>query len=351
MQFFQRSYILFLLASVSCTFSYAFLSEEGIRNYFFPSDVTSLPISDWKNPTIDDYFIIQKYLNKRAATIAAKPAGPKCFHKEIEDWICSRLARLQLVDTYENPPQFNILYINNNPEKKDKCVICYAGYNDAYPRDYRKGIKSLIKSLKKFGFDGHLIYRVGGWPSLQRDRLKLVDVPYAFKPFLFEEVRDLGYKKILWLDAAAMPVKSLEPLFDVMTKYGGCFFAQGPMPMSSSYGWRYVMRSLGLKKNKGFLDIVTQVVGLDLDHPGAVRLLERWIEAAEKKVPFLQPAPDQFSFALLAHELDMLRGELPDHFYEEGKPLDFKRRNPSAIIFHQYDFLNPNAVIPEDVFE
>jgi len=347
---FKNILLILVLVYPSFTCTGPVLSEERIRDHFCPPDMANLPISDWKNPTMDDYFIIQQHLNKRRSMLFELPDDQKCFEPNLEGWIRYRLGRLQLVDTYENPPQFEVVYINNNPAKKDKCIICYAGYSNNSGRDYVQGLNYLIKSLKKFGFDGHLIYRIGGWPSLQRDRLKLADVPYAFKPLFFEEVRDLGYKKILWLDSAAMPVKSLNPLFKFMEKHGCCFFAQWPMPQESLDQLEYVARSLNITKRSGFKAVLTQIVGFDLDNPKAAHLLDRWIKAAEKKVPFLEPSADQFSFALLAHELDMLPCVLPNHYYEEGGPRNFRRKHSATIIFHQYEFLNPELVIPEDVF-
>lgn len=323
--------------------------EHRIRTYFCSPPMESLAVSDWRNPTYNDYVLIQTHLKAKLANILANSPAAKCFDEDLEGWITYRLGRVQLIDTENNLPSLNVVHINNNPNKKDKCVICYASYNNA-GRDYIQGIDYLIKSLRAFNFDGHFIYRIGGWPNLEQDRLKHADVPYAFKPFFFEEVRNMGYKKILWLDSASIPVKSLDPIFTFIEREGCCFFGFSIMSSQKVEKLRYVLRSLGIPEKKRYLDILTQVVGFDLDNPRASELLNRWIEAATRKVPFLEPSGDQVSFAFLAHELNLLNGTLPHQYYQEGRPLNFSH-NAETIILHQYDFLNPEATIPSSVFK
>jgi len=234
-------------------------------------------------------------------------------------------------------------------------VICYGSYNKDWwtnktgDRDYMKGIAFMIESLKASNFDGHFIYRIGGWPSLKRGRLKFADVPYAFKPFFIEEVRDLGYKQVLWLDSASMPVRSLDPIFDFIKAQGCCFFNYGTMSQDKIHMVSHVLRSLGLPVKNFYHDIVTQVVGFNFDNKKASRLLDLWVEAATRKVPFIEPSADQVSFAFLVDHLNLLNGMLPNHYGEEGRPGYFRVR-PGTIIFHQYDFLNPHSVIPNDIF-
>lgn len=322
--------------------------ELKIRSYFCPS-MEALPISDWKNPTFNDYCILQEHLKKRLSTILEHPSSAKCFDQDFEGWITYRLGRTQLASSENNQPIFNTIYINNNPEKKDKCIICYGSCHNVEDRNYIRGIHYIIKALKKAKFDGHFIYRIGGWPNLQKGRLKYADVPYAFKPFFFEEVRDMGYKKILWLDAASIPVKSLDPIFNFIEQHGCCFFSQGTMSKNKIKQLDYVMRSLKIPHRPVYMDILTQVVGFDLNNKKANLLLTMWIKAAKRRVPFLEPSADQASFAFLVNALNLLKGELPTKYYQDGSHLDFRIR-PETIIFHQYDFLNPQVKVPKKFF-
>jgi hypothetical protein len=211
-----------------------------------------------------------------------------------------------------------------------------------------------LESLKKFNFDGHFIYYIGGWPSLKKDRLKWVDVPFAFKPFLFEEVRDLGYENILWIDACCVPVKSLDPVFSFIKDKGLCFYSYG-----SNVNWReftdgyaYLMPFLGLSKNKKYEEISSQVVGLNMSNPGAINLLNEWIFAAERKIPFLQS--DEPPFMYLINHLNLRHGRMPSYFYVETPcntgNFSYWKANNQAIIYHQYDFIDPQYPVPNDLF-
>lgn len=338
---------------------YRNLDEENrIRIFYFSPEVTSLPISDWQNPTYEDYLLIQKYFKSNLTRVLEQPVSSRPFdtdrlNNDMFGWVTYRLGRLKLIDTPDNLPSLQVDYLGNDPNQREKCIICYAGYNmPGTGRDYRKGLEYILKSLKYFHFKGHFIYRIGGWPNLKNDRLKYVDVPYAFKPFFFEEVRDMGYKEILWLDAAAVPIKGVDPLFDQMERFGCCFFSQGKMSPQYLIDMEYVRRALGISGNN-YLALLSQVVGINVNNPVANELLDRWIQAAERKVAFLEPSGDQLSFSFLVNELGLLQGQLPHTYYVEGANKDFypQRRNREAIILHQYDFLDPDIAVPDDIFK
>ncbi len=211
----------------------------------------------------------------------------------------------------------------------------------------------MIHKLKRSNFDGHFLYRIGGWPNLAKGRLKFADVPYAFKPFFCEEARDLGYKKILWLDACTFPAKSLDPIFEFLGRKGCCFFAQMwefSLELMQERG--YVMRSLGFNPRRAYRDISSRVVGLNMDHPNGVKLLNGWIQAAEKKVPFLEPSGDQLSFATLVNEYRLLDCELPRNYWQEagGNAIRFPAPEAPALFYHHYNLLDP-AVSLEPFFD
>jgi hypothetical protein len=213
-----------------CRAVFASEIEDRLKNCFFNPPIESLDIADWEHPTIADYWKIQRFFKQKLTGIIEKPISERPFYTdylntEFYGWLTYRMGRLKLIKDEEEMPSFHTVYFNNDPEKKDKCVICYAGYPSpgSEQRNYTLGIDLIIQSLKKHNFDGHFIYRIGGWPNIQKGRLRYADVPFAFKPFLFEEVRDLGYKKILWLDSSCVPVKSLDPVFNWIETYGLCF--------------------------------------------------------------------------------------------------------------------------------
>jgi len=340
------------LALVFACSLYSFSEENTFQTYFFSPSLDTLQIADWKHPIYADYLLIQNHLNAKVDALLNTQIKNRPIKTDAYGWIIYRMAKLRAI-VGTGDPIFDILYFNKDPEKKDKCIICYAScHAPQSDSDYPKALRCIIESLQTFGFDGHFIYRIGGWPNPQKERLKYADVPYGFKPFFFEEVRDLGYKKILWLDACSVPVKSIEPLFAFLENHPCCFFDVFCKEMSSleMREKRYITQALNISRKRRYYEVLSQVVGLNLNHLKANELLDRWIEAAEKKVPFLES--DQLPFAFLVNELDLLGGKLPHEYYVEGEPLNFTHplMKPSAIIYHQYAFLRPDAVVPADFF-
>jgi hypothetical protein len=334
--------------------------EKGLEKLFFTPEITSLSISDWKQPTAEDYWKIQCFMQERHIANINSPPSDRPFpteylNTEFYGWLLYRNGRLGLVKNQTEMPSKHVVYCNNDPSNKKNCVISYAGCQSrGNERDYLRGINVILKSLEKLGFDGHFIYYIGGWPSLQRDRLKWVDVPFAFKPFLFEEVRDLGYENILWLDACCVPVKRLDPVFKFIQEKGLCFYSYGSKVQWREFteGYKYLMPFLELSKRKQYDEISSQIVGLNTKDPKANQLLDEWLKAAERKIPFLQS--DEPPFMYLVNHLNLNYGSMPQKFYVETPcntgGFSYWRANHQAIIYHQYDFLNPQYAIPDELF-
>jgi hypothetical protein len=81
---------------------------------------------------------------------------------------------------------------------------------------YERGRNRLANSLNG-NFDGTLFTytneaEVGAEPHR--------DNPYSFKVYAIEKVRNLGYTKILWLDASCYAIKNIQPIFDWMDEKG-----------------------------------------------------------------------------------------------------------------------------------
>ncbi len=343
--------------------------QERLKDYFFSPSVTSLNVSDWYNPTIEDYRLIQEFLHQRGHALASAPLSVRPFGTRFLNdndgfygWLMYRFRRYDLNnlvgDGQTTLPERHIIYCNNDPNSKKNCVICYitAQKDAADPnlaRDYTRGIEYIIESLKKHNFDGHFMYYIGGWPGLEKGRLKYVDVPYSFKPFLFEEARDLGYENVLWLDACCVPVKNLDPIFEFLEKNGVCFPLESwEFPWNEmNLGYKLLMPFIDTSKR--YIKIYTQFIGLNMKDHRATQLLDAWISTAEDKIPFLQS--DEPPFVFLANELNLMHGILPRELFLQGKYStgDFEhwRKNDRTILYHQYDFLNPRYRVPVDIFD
>jgi SAM-dependent methyltransferase len=357
----KNKIILGLIFSSISLFGQSIIETELLKNFFFP-EITTLDIQDWQNPTAEDYWKIHRFMKERHVAnintpISNRPFPDEFLNTDFYGWLLYRSGRIAISsDPLEMPKGRQIVYFNNNPEKKDKCVICYAGYQSHWnDRDYLHSINFIIESLKKFNFDGHFIYYIGGWPSLEKNRLQLADVPFSFKPFLFEEARDLGYENILWIDACCVPVKSLDPIFEFIKTKGLCFYSYRSISNrgKTQDGFSYLMPFLEISHNKQYEDISSQVVGINVKNNAAAHLLDEWIHAAEKKIPFL--SSDEPPFMYLVNNLGLTDMRMPIDFYIETPcntgNFSYWKSNNKAIIYHQYDFLNPIYEVPYDLFE
>lgn len=123
---------------------------------------------------------------------------------------------MKLIGADGEAPVFETLYLNGNPEDKKNCIVLYATFNDPYPQH----VYSFIENLKEIGFDGHVLYRIGGYPDVEGQSLQYIDVPYGFKFCALREAAAFGYQNIFWADATLCPVKPLEPLFDILERDG-----------------------------------------------------------------------------------------------------------------------------------
>lgn len=92
-----------------------------------------------------------------------------------------------------------------------RCIVNLATPNAWYS----KGTERLRKSLEG-NFDGDFLSWIGedkvGSPPHGKN-------PYAFKVFCFEKVRK-KYSQVLWLDSSIWAVKSLEPIFKIISEEG-----------------------------------------------------------------------------------------------------------------------------------
>ncbi len=356
MTFFPHKIFIFLL--LSCGMLSADYST--LYNHFFRKEPTSLGIKNWKKPTKEDYWKIQDLIESNFRHAVATPLKDRPFDTlylryNFYGSLTYRMGRLKLISKDKDPIRCHD-FLGNDPKQRRMCVITYAGYSKqgSPQRDYSVGIKWIKKSLKHFGFKGHLLYYVGGWPGAKRERLKWADVPYAFKPFLFEEARDLGYKNVLWIDTSVLPVKSLMPIFRHIEKKGLCFMGSDEvMPWNEmNRGFLTILKHLNLSDHRDYHVLTSETVGMNFKNQKVNRLLDDWIKAAEMKVPFLQSDQPPFHFLVNVHNL----------FNRKLKPyttvrtpcntlkLKYWETDARAILYHQYDLIHPNVRLPHDIF-
>ena len=82
---------------------------------------------------------------------------------------------------------------------------------------YARGQQRLIRSIQQF-HDDIAIYAFLGENKVNAPLHK--HVPYAFKPFALDYLRNKGYELIIWLDASMFIVKSMNKIWNVIENKG-----------------------------------------------------------------------------------------------------------------------------------
>lgn len=100
---------------------------------------------------------------------------------------------------------------------KENCIISFA--NDNRQRNYIKSLARLSESLR-YNFDGDFLSWIGedtlGAPPHSQN-------PYAFKIYAFKKAKEIGFKRVLWVDSACFAIKNVQPCFDEIEKEGFLF--------------------------------------------------------------------------------------------------------------------------------
>lgn len=93
---------------------------------------------------------------------------------------------------------------------KDKVILNLATGN------YIVGQNRLRQTLSGF-YDGDLLFFT---EESQFNSPTHKENPYAFKTYAFQHAINLGYKKILWLDASIYAIKDITPVWDMIENKG-----------------------------------------------------------------------------------------------------------------------------------
>ncbi len=253
-------------------------------------------ISDFKDPSPQDWARIQQYLRRD--------------DRDYLRWIHPHYVKLaREIVLYGNKPwqkpQEGVEYVNCDEHYHENCVILYSSMNLNYP----SGVRRLVKNLKKSDFVGHILWKIGGWPNLSHDGLRVVHVPYAFKPCFFMEAFHKGYKRVLWLDASAVLLTSINRIFEVI-KDQGYFLMPGGGTVDQ---WITDAVAAGLKVPRNIChdhrQFRTGVVGFDLTNSLGRNITMKWYEAAKTTLAFCSDRPEQIPLSIIAYSEGVPRWE------------------------------------------
>lgn len=209
----------------------------------------------------------------------------------------------------DTTPVAGRLVLNCRTSDRRSCIIIYSSFNQRYPQ----GVKRLLDHLSKSDYKGHVYYKIGGWPNIKNGDLSLIHVPFAFKPCFFKEVQELGYKKVLWLDASILPSPqvSLNLIFDIIKRIG--FFIQANDHTIGNYMNEDSAAAFGLtlEETKNILSCSASIIGIDFENRVATSLLDDWYKAAHHPFAFFSDRSDQNALSILIHQKKLTNSLIP----------------------------------------
>lgn len=86
---------------------------------------------------------------------------------------------------------------------------------------YKLGQKRQMQSLSAIGYKGSY-YSYSSFADINSPTHE--EVPYAFKPYAIKKVRDMGYKRIVWMDAPVYAIKPIDHFLVDIRSRGALFF-------------------------------------------------------------------------------------------------------------------------------
>jgi hypothetical protein len=177
----------------------------------------------------------------------------------------------------------------------DNCFVCYASFNGIYP----KLIEGLAKNLEDVGFNGYLFYRIGGFPNPTGKEINYCGIPYVFKIFSLIEAHQQGFNKVLWIDAAFLPLKDPTPLFTWLEKEGAFIKSH------DSFSKFILPKTVDYLKELTAVDVLktpyvsAQIIGFDFRSFKTKLFIHQYYQMADLGLPFLSCFPEEYVFTAI----------------------------------------------------
>lgn len=213
------------------------------------------------------------------------------------------------------------------------CIV-----NLAWGGWYAEGSKRLEKSLYYHGFNGEFI---GFRDVLPPNAPKQFGSPYNLKAYVIEHAIEQGYQLILWLDCSVWAIKDPNIIFDVINKEGYYFWRSGFNCAQTCSDKCLQYFDVGRDTAETWNDCSTSMFGVNMQHPGAVKFVKRWIQAAKDGVfegsrdhdgqsddpRFLFHRQDQSAASIILNQQDMKLYEPGDYSYY------YQADMPQSVVF------------------
>jgi hypothetical protein len=158
-----------------------------------------------------------------------------------------------------------------------KAIVTFANNEERYIKAQARQ----EESLKKVGWDGDYFafktFEEIGSPDHD-------DVPYAFKPFAIDKVREMGYDLIIWMDSPVYAIKPLDTLCSFIENNGSIFFDNLGFTIGD-YTSDECLRLCDMTREEAFNRpmIMACLMGFDFTNPKTSELFDKYLLAASEQ--------------------------------------------------------------------
>lgn len=294
-------HLVFHILIVMGTMSFAHSAKDAATHSGLLDNISEKifeQVADPKNVSVEEYRKIQETMR----TIRVEDFPPmvtnRClFYFQHFNFVGEQTGEI---------PIFDIIYLNNDMDDKRNCVVLYATYNSPYPEN----LKKITSALATLGFDGHVIYRLGGFPNIADGAISMIEVPYAFKGCAMREAYLLGYQNVLWLDSSLTPESDLSAIFERIEIEGYFTLASG-----SSVGAEYcrglinpsALDAMAISPENSFAvpHLTMCTFGLNLSSDVGLEVLNRLCQMAKEKTCFYCDWVDEAAMSAICEHMNL----------------------------------------------
>ena len=180
----------------------------------------------------------------------------------------------------------------NKKQHQEQCIISFASKGR---EDYNKAQARCARSLRAAGYqDDLLFYSLDDPRKVDNDVINgglpnncpsHAEVPYGFKPYLFKEAYDKGYRRIIWTDSTIVAARNPQPVFEEATKRGVVGFHNVGHNLKLWIGENAV-KTTGIDLNENPYQLMACVLAFDLNHPRGKRIFDKWLELSKDGLSF-----------------------------------------------------------------
>jgi len=291
-----------------------------------------IDITDKKKYSFEDYVNVQKQLEEKNIDKFLENLYPKEKMRTTFEEMKRRTTRgicQKIIDiSNNNIPEKQLFKIGNGGNGKNCFVCCTSLFNDRYTASL-----SIKESLENVGFNGYFLLLNGGFPNPTGIEMKYLGVPYSFKIFMMLEAKNLGFERVIWLDAACYAVNNPEQLFDIVAEDDVIFRAFPPNCFNPDTCVNIIFpKTVELLSNlvkrdiRDDINVNSIVFGLNFRSSKIDNFINEYYEMVKLGLPFLSSFPEEIVFTSIFNK--------PEYKYV------FKNRNEILKLYIHETYLD-----------